>query len=120
MLSRITSKSLLPPNMDVPFFFQAEDGIRDHCVTGVQTCALPIFRFIATHCPKDSCSLVCSKTLSGCNFLLKGFRKNRHFLNRGPVLATFGQQLRDYDRSEERRVGKECRTGSSGARGEKR
>src|SRR5260221_6733029 len=28
------------------FFFQAEDGIRDHCVTGVQTCALPIFFFI--------------------------------------------------------------------------
>src|SRR5438034_812292 len=26
------------------FFFQAEDGIRDHCVTGVQTCALPISR----------------------------------------------------------------------------
>src|SRR5215204_6853919 len=26
----------------VLFFFQAEDGIRDHCVTGVQTCALPI------------------------------------------------------------------------------
>ena len=26
----------------VDFFFQAEDGIRDHCVTGVQTCALPI------------------------------------------------------------------------------
>src|SRR5438034_1938911 len=25
------------------FFFQAEDGIRDHCVTGVQTCVLPIF-----------------------------------------------------------------------------
>src|ERR671932_2503945 len=24
-------------------FFQAEDGIRDHCVTGVQTCALPIY-----------------------------------------------------------------------------
>src|SRR5947207_5690361 len=24
------------------FFFQAEDGIRGHCVTGVQTCALPI------------------------------------------------------------------------------
>src|SRR5436190_23182278 len=28
------------------FFFQAEDGIRDHCVTGVQTCALPIFESI--------------------------------------------------------------------------
>src|SRR2546430_348167 len=28
---------------DHPFFFQAEDGIRDLTVTGVQTCALPIF-----------------------------------------------------------------------------
>src|SRR5256885_11704294 len=28
------------------FFFQAEDGIRDYKVTGVQTCALPIFRLI--------------------------------------------------------------------------
>ena len=26
----------------VVFFFQAEDGIRDRLVTGVQTCALPI------------------------------------------------------------------------------
>src|SRR5437762_4694469 len=26
------------------FFFQAEDGIRDTSVTGVQTCALPIYR----------------------------------------------------------------------------
>ena len=26
------------------FFFQAEDGIRDISVTGVQTCALPIYR----------------------------------------------------------------------------
>src|SRR5690606_39314737 len=28
----------------ISFFFQAEDGIRDFHVTGVQTCALPIFR----------------------------------------------------------------------------
>src|SRR5260221_8123586 len=28
------------------FFFQAEDGIRDHCVTGVQTCALPILTLL--------------------------------------------------------------------------
>src|SRR5205823_3557648 len=28
------------------FFFQAEDGIRDKLVTGVQTCALPIYRLI--------------------------------------------------------------------------
>ena len=30
------------------FFFQAEDGIRDTSVTGVQTCALPISRGLAT------------------------------------------------------------------------
>src|SRR2546422_1950975 len=29
------------------FFFQAEDGIRDVAVTGVQTCALPISRHLA-------------------------------------------------------------------------
>src|SRR5690349_22196666 len=29
------------------FFFQAEDGIRDLYVTGVQTCALPIFWVVA-------------------------------------------------------------------------
>src|SRR5260221_9553010 len=33
------------------FFFQAEDGIRDHCVTGVQTCALPILRHIGRRTP---------------------------------------------------------------------
>jgi len=35
------------------FFFQAEDGIRDTSVTGVQTCALPIYRG-ANHPVKDS------------------------------------------------------------------
>src|SRR5256886_11749125 len=30
------------------FFFQAEDGIRDLTVTGVQTCALPIFKYAGT------------------------------------------------------------------------
>src|SRR5207249_7149854 len=30
-------------------FFQAEDGIRDRNVTGVQTCALPICRFQPTY-----------------------------------------------------------------------
>src|SRR5258708_29502648 len=32
----------------VLFFFQAEDGIRDDLVTGVQTCALPISRITTT------------------------------------------------------------------------
>src|SRR5688572_31874813 len=31
------------------FFFQAEDGIRDLTVTGVQTCALPIYRRELVH-----------------------------------------------------------------------
>ena len=31
------------------FFFQAEDGIRDRDVTGVQTCALPIFIITTSH-----------------------------------------------------------------------
>src|SRR5438034_1430307 len=35
------------------FFFQAEDGIRDHCVTGVQTCALPIY-WTPAHFPRDA------------------------------------------------------------------
>src|SRR5256885_12402804 len=30
------------------FFFQAEDGIRDYKVTGVQTCALPICSYVYT------------------------------------------------------------------------
>src|SRR5215467_11808755 len=37
--------------MAIFFFFQAEDGIRDYKVTGVQTCALPIFcaELLRTH-----------------------------------------------------------------------
>src|SRR5256885_5107458 len=35
--------------LDSFFFFQAEDGIRDYKVTGVQTCALPIFDGLRVH-----------------------------------------------------------------------
>src|SRR5256885_12280644 len=40
-----TSSILKFPSSDraTGFFFQAEDGIRDYKVTGVQTCALPIY-----------------------------------------------------------------------------
>src|SRR5436309_13290819 len=62
------------------FFFQAEDGIRDFHVTGVQTCALPI-----------SASLFAAHTLPA----------------RAPARGSAA--LRGL-RSEERRVGKECRT----------
>src|SRR5256885_4384099 len=41
-LSRIQSRSRYEALLYFFFFFQAEDGIRDYKVTGVQTCALPI------------------------------------------------------------------------------
>src|SRR5262249_58530509 len=34
------------------FFFQAEDGIRDWSVTGVQTCALPISSTVISNCSR--------------------------------------------------------------------
>src|SRR5216683_3568677 len=39
------------------FFFQAEDGIRDLIVTGVQTCALPIFRPSTLPWPFSTCTI---------------------------------------------------------------
>src|ERR1039457_6152391 len=58
------------------FFFQAEDGIRDYKVTGVQTCALPIW-FLAVLVGRSSLDgvlvghdggsrLQCSRNLHGC------------------------------------------------------
>src|SRR3989449_5126627 len=43
------------------FFFQAEDGIRDVAVTGVQTCALPIWSFplLRQNIPKPCCRNQC-------------------------------------------------------------
>src|SRR6266536_379485 len=42
------SVSMTKASTDTTFFFQAEDCIRDPLVTGVQTCALPISRFLQT------------------------------------------------------------------------
>src|SRR2546430_8725449 len=86
------------------FFFQAEDGIRDLTVTGVQTCALPISapagRARPSHrgCPSGSRSPAW-RTPWVDSFVrsdLRGWRNER-----------FGSNL---PRSEERRVGKECRS----------
>src|SRR2546430_6976878 len=41
-MSKPTDRASHPSRVAVVFFFQAEDGIRDLTVTGVQTCALPI------------------------------------------------------------------------------
>src|SRR5258708_24088069 len=69
------------------FFFQAEDGIRDDLVTGVQTCALPIF--VPPWPPPVCC---CG------NHCEQKEAPRDYFPN-----AREG-------RSEERRVGKECRS----------
>src|SRR5438034_9777013 len=65
------------------FFFQAEDGIRDHCVTGVQTCALPILPRAPGIRVQHVQVMAVERATRQPDFLL---------------------------RSEERRVGKECRS----------
>src|SRR5690625_6014556 len=76
------------------FFFQAEDGIRDGHVTGVQTCALPIY---AKHYNLEMIIAI-------------GYRARSHRGTQFRQWAT--ERLNEYlvkGRSEERRVGKECR-----------
>src|SRR3712207_8306327 len=74
------------------FFFQAEDGIRDIGVTGIQTCALPI-------CTRASSSTERSEK-NPMTFRTKAARRTR-LMTCSCVRPT---------RSEERRVGKECRS----------
>src|SRR2546422_6877482 len=75
------------------FFFQAEDGIRDVAVTGVQTCALPI---------SDERDL--EPRLRLCPCLGRG-RTDREEADPRPHC-----HYTPHNRSEERRVGKECRS----------
>src|SRR5690606_41108506 len=70
------------------FFFQAEDGIRDFHVTGVQTCALPIWP-------------TCCRAISPARATASGAPS----ISSRPCAARFTSA-----RSEERRVGKECRS----------
>src|SRR5205085_3594078 len=78
------------------FFFQAEDGIRDLTVTGVQTCALPI-----SSRPLDAAELLLALTVKRALVRQTGQR----------VLGRLAFEALDEARvrSEERRVGKECR-----------
>src|SRR5437016_13276936 len=48
------------------FFFQAEDGIRDWSVTGVQTCALPIPTGAAAEGVSGAMGFAAGHTLGGC------------------------------------------------------
>src|SRR5690554_7121260 len=85
------------------FFFQAEDGIRDADVTGVQTCALPI-----------SFSSFGSRAFGGKLFLRFYYCSHLDFnLLRFTITTSpsIGLSYIPYRRrSEERRVGKECRS----------
>src|SRR5207244_8419145 len=88
----------------VCFFFQAEDGIRDDLVTGVQTCALPISAYTETKVrgvEKPSPGL--SVTFSGMT--MEAFTRESlpTFTGNETVSGMISM------RSEERRVGKECR-----------
>src|SRR5699024_12015823 len=83
------------------FFFQAEDGIRDRNVTGVQTCALPIF----------------TDYMDQLGFNLVGYGCTTCIGNSGPLPHAVETAVKEGDlivavvlRSEERRVGKECRS----------
>src|SRR2546430_10128716 len=82
------------------FFFQAEDGIRDLTVTGVQTCALPI----SYHGLIPLASLVATAKGSDVGAYTMGRIAGRNKL--WPRLSP----NKTIERSEERRVGKECRS----------
>src|SRR5256885_3540343 len=98
----------LPSSVDFSFFFQAEDGIRDYKVTGVQTCALPI----CGHGGLDSLAgRPCVRT-GGRSVSPSAPRATRSLIVYR-VVREPGRRSgidRDLLRSEERRVGKECRS----------
>src|SRR5207247_6632050 len=96
------------------FFFQAEDGIRDPLVTGVQTCALPIWalprlftcRQAAMLCLQPQCN---KKIVALQNKVCGGI--GRPGASAGcEAHALMSQPAPMAHRSEERRVGKECRS----------
>src|SRR5439155_12198238 len=85
------------------FFFQAEDGIRDGHVTGVQTCALPIY-------PRDRVRRAVLLP-SGAGSVQREAEGVRHHPGQaGASPATDPVPAARVDRSEERRVGKEWRS----------
>src|SRR5687768_18185640 len=79
------------------FFFQAEDGIRDVAVTGVQTCALPIYGQVSGH---GQGLAVVTRDWRVREVVWCDACEIREGNDGGPLCA----------RSEERRVGKECRS----------
>src|SRR2546429_9891442 len=89
------------------FFFQAEDGIRDVAVTGVQTCALPIF-FSCLRSPKHQLSIA-SVTSPFCAHTDAYAGATSTPLTSISLPRSYMPPCQ-WMRSEERRVGKECRS----------
>src|SRR5699024_11701334 len=87
------------------FFFQAEDGIRDRNVTGVQTCALPILTRRSFNNSKRSSILFSNFAMFFSNALI-----SFSFFVMSPFTDDNFLSFAFKARSEERRVGKECRT----------
>src|SRR5689334_24575165 len=88
------------------FFFQAEDGIRDGTVTGVQTCALPISPICGCSAHLDIAR--CRPTCGVICLLATWHRRSSRPRANTPNGSGRGS-ARSRARSEERRVGKECR-----------
>src|SRR2546421_5742031 len=87
------------------FFFQAEDGIRDLIVTGVQTCALPIYKRHRNWDPEGDFATAQRElgAIQDPNYDAVCFHAQQCAEK---YLKAFLQE----NRSEERRVGKECRS----------
>src|SRR5207247_8416668 len=107
MLSRRCGRSL-PDKRG--FFFQAEDGIRDPLVTGVQTCALPISAELEPieELKNDPEKLILkggSAIIGPDGSLLAGPVFDEETI----LTAELDLSRISEERSEERRVGKECR-----------
>src|SRR5262249_59324730 len=91
------------------FFFQAEDGIRDWSVTGVQTCALPIFQ----------------KKLADTEAALQSALHEAREDPASLAILRLAKALAELkaatpERSEERRVGKEGRERGGAERGKRK
>src|SRR5947208_17177518 len=84
------------------FFFQAEDGIRDDLVTGVQTCALPIWVPSEILMPMSSTATRSEMSITTPMSCSMRMMVVPH--------SSLTSRMKRAMRSEERRVGKECRS----------
>src|SRR5256885_8610867 len=89
------------------FFFQAEDGIRDYKVTGVQTCALPIYPTVRLDVADDPRLVEVPERVEARPRGERDPALHRGIGREDDILIV---PLHDRGRSEERRVGKECRS----------